>query len=178
MNQSLETLAHASIAEIEAWSLVVEAATIDIDVHGVRGPELDAVPVVQRFSVARFDELEQSIVFRRPPFVRPENVRIADDRIGERDNSRRVQFPRFSFNERLSERDPEEAIGRRARSGGSTPIGRHRGARRDVPATATDQQEHDQGSRTNVPVSHGPTEAHWAGGAYPRQSRSEAPAPW
>src|SRR3989440_10960100 len=97
MNQSLEPFAHASIGKIEAWSLVVEAAMIDIDVHGVRGPELDAVLVVQRFSVARFHELEQSIVCRRPTFVRPENVRIADDRIGEGDNGRRFQFPRFSY---------------------------------------------------------------------------------
>src|SRR5207302_9258321 len=97
MNQSLETFAHASIAEIEAWSLVVEAATIDIDVHGVRGPELDAVPVVQRFSVARFDELELSIVCRSPAIARPEHVRIAVDRIRERDNGRRVQFPLFAY---------------------------------------------------------------------------------
>lgn len=100
VNESLEVLAHTAIAETQARGVIVEATMVEGELEAVGGPKGVAVPVLDGFSVTPFQSREQALEHRRLSFDWPENVRVADDRIGQRDDRRRAKLLRFAHTDR------------------------------------------------------------------------------
>ncbi|HMJ59779.1 MAG TPA: hypothetical protein VK467_11640 [Gemmatimonadales bacterium] len=100
VNESLEVLAQTAIAETEARGVIVEATMVEGELEAVGGPKGVAVLVLDGFSVTLFKSREQALEHRRLAFDWPEDVRVANDGIGQCDDRRRAKLSRFAHTDR------------------------------------------------------------------------------